>query len=250
MRSYIMSEQLPYPDHEPLGPEQQPQQRLFLEVGVGANMGYGWLTNPFQEGDKYLGIDSGLAHRERFNLSGDTFLYAGFVNARKPNAAEQFFLRADGRKLPLPDESVDEVLFTNVLSDPLLAPLVPVEDYDRDMDVTFIHTPTGERLEIAEGIGRVQDPHFVIDELGEAREALLQEANRVTKRGGRIVVHSYATPLVVNHEALVQWFQDREFDVALLHASDPGWSEAAQYYYDWDPALTLYDQRLLIAVKD
>ncbi|HSX06995.1 MAG TPA: hypothetical protein VLG92_04710 [Candidatus Saccharimonadia bacterium] len=245
-----MSEHFPHFDQDPVAPEQQgPPPRVFLEVGVGASMGYSWIADPFREGDVYIGIDNGMANNERFGWSDNDQLYVNLLSAQKPNKAQQYFMAADGRQLPLCGGCVDEVLFKDVFSDPLLAPLIPSKDYTAETDVTLVHTPSGEKLEIAEGMGRIAKPHFIIDELGEARGALLQEAARVTKHGGRVVIHSFTTPLVVNHVALAQWFTSHNFDPILYEAGCSEWNEVARQYYDWDPATTLYDQRLLIAVK-
>lgn len=114
-----MSEQAP--DAYPQSPEAGRPPKVFVEVGLGPGRHSGYVPDfPFEPGDTYITFDPEYAIR---NNPYDPLV-------RRAEAAEQLLEQmmaekgatyeariTDGKHLELLDQSVDEVLFCNVMGD-------------------------------------------------------------------------------------------------------------------------------------
>ncbi len=227
----------------PSAPEKEPvfNGKLYVEIGVGYTVGYDTRMR-FGEDDYYLGIDSGLAYQEGGlgTLSPVESIRQATDGGRAAHLPTVDFLTADARALPLPDQSVDELLAANIFSDPLLAPKIPAGTPIGDKPVLRYF---GEPAVASEG-GR---GYHIIEELGEAREAILKEAARVLKEGGRLVVNSFLTPEYAYHQGMLEWLKQHGFEAVLLSARDEAWEAATRGYLDTDSPNSAH--RVIIATK-
>jgi len=190
--------------------------RICVEVGVGSATGY--LDGALEPKDYYIGIENGYDYRHDPDLSLP--LGVGFMRLERRmrtyrSLPHVCLLSADGVHTPIKSEKVDEVLFTNVFSDPLLADWISPEDMTPE--ATVLRLPSGEPKLFNDN----RSSFYVADSLGERREALLREAARIVRLGGRIVINSHITPEFVSHDRLVGWFRTHGFTaVELLNPED------------------------------
>jgi len=244
----MAGEYFPGPHVAEIGEERVEPPRTFVELGVGQAMGY-TRHRAFRPDDQYIGVENGYAN-ERFPERDGTPV-EGFKLIKSlaalvyPERPQMHFVVADGTQTPFKDETADEVLLANVFSDPLTAPLLPVETTNVTQARLLRFSPYSPP-DMTKGPDR-KYYYFGLD-LGAQREALLHEAARITKVGGRIVINSYNTPEVVDHDEIVTWFQAHGFTAEVLTPDDPTWGEKTFGYNETaDPGLR---HRFLIATKD
>jgi SAM-dependent methyltransferase len=106
------------------GYEGQPESRVIVEVGAGRYSGGAFTPiverRRFDANEQYIGIDLGVRggfslHETEPDSEQDTLMRQNWsrIKANRPQESIEF-LQADGTKLPLGDETADEVIFSNV----------------------------------------------------------------------------------------------------------------------------------------
>lgn len=139
--------------------ERQPK-RVFVEVGTDVNPIPSIGEKQFGDNDIYIGLD--ISREKAIRASKMPLESEIQEGVRHPERRKNiFFMAADAKQLPLEDESVDEFYFGNIFSDPKIIP-----------------------FEL--GIGS--------QEAGRRIDGFLQEAKRVLKSTGKIIIKENSVP--------------------------------------------------------
>ncbi|HEY2004264.1 MAG TPA: methyltransferase domain-containing protein [Candidatus Saccharimonadia bacterium] len=155
-------EPLPEPlaEPSPKSPEQLDDKFVYLEYGPGLTPSAPREANPFTGNRHYIGIDIGSdsstidgrnygeaasdalpVFQRRVNEAVQRRTVMEFIKrAPKPGKENIQFMRGNARTLPLPDQSVDEIYMSNVLT----APQSPDEQLQLLAEAIRVLKPNGE----------------------------------------------------------------------------------------------------------
>jgi ubiquinone/menaquinone biosynthesis C-methylase UbiE len=93
---------------------EQAKKRVFVEIGTSANPLILWGEKEFGEHDVYIGLDINKKVLKSAKKGAETVMRIG----ERPEVKNRVFMAADMRRLPLPDDSADQLFLGNVLGDP------------------------------------------------------------------------------------------------------------------------------------
>ena len=171
-------ENIESPRPESQGENKERRQKFFVEVGTNANPVPAIGTKEFSENEIYIGLDISPLQAKTASRMPLTSEVAEGRRKGPEVKKNMFFIAADGRHLPLENQTVDELYFGNVFGDPSIAP-------------DFLKGPTAQGRQMAEG--------------------LVDEVKRALRPDGKVIVMENNTP--ANLPFLRRIFLERGFEI-------------------------------------